>query len=535
MSLQKEIYNVKEVIINRTLFATVIFVILALSSSLLRALEIGWQSIFTFHIIITIFIVSVYLVRNVIPLKIKAHILFIWFILIGIIGLINFKTLGSGTLQVFIVICVSTIVFGLRTGITYAVIFLLSFVVIGYLHIQNVFSTNINFQEYINNNTTWFNHFTVFTFTIIILLIITNHFYSFFISAYKEQAAITEELKKTNYDLSISEAKYREIFEGSKDGYIMLDHEYRIKNCNQSYLNFIGYELEELIGKDYKQLLPSKDFDWDAYVLEVAESAPFGNVVELETYHKSGELIPAEVSIYKADFMSKPYLWGVVRDLREKRALERQVFNAMISAEENERERYAKELHDGLGPILSTCMIYNNAIKDEKDISLIMDYANRAYNILEDATKTVREISNNLSPIILKEYGMVQAVRSFIEKVGHATQIKFTIKDELDKRFSETIEITIYRTLVELINNSLKYSKAKNLSISFLYNQQYGVLIQYQDDGQGFDYEKAISHKKGFGLLNLKHRIHKIGGEYSYQTSPGQGVKVSIKLSKTST
>ncbi|NJO91178.1 MAG: hypothetical protein HC831_21100 [Chloroflexia bacterium] len=211
--------------------------------------------------------------------------------------------------------------------------------------------------------------------------------------------------------------------------------------------------------------------------------------------------------------------------------MERKVFSTMIHAEENERERYAKELHDGLGPLLSTSMIYLHTINEEQKPELIKEYANRAYSILEDATRTVKEISNNLSPLILKEYGIAQALRSFIEKTEPVTQIKFTIIDELTKRFSEITEFTIYRTLVELINNSLKHSRANEVIISFKCEQQ-DTLIYYQDDGVGFNYESALSDKRGFGLLNLENRIKKIGGDYNYFTAPGNGVQVSIKLTK---
>lgn len=201
----------------------------------------------------------------------------------------------------------------------------------------------------------------------------------------------------------------------------------------------------------------------------------------------------------------------------------------MIFSEENERERYAKELHDGLGPLLSTGMIYLHILKDEHDHALIKEYSNRAYNLLEDATKTVKEISNNLSPLILKEYGLAHALRSFIEKVEHATLIKFKINDELTERFPEIIEFTIYRSFVELINNSLKYSRANEVVIDFKYEHQ-TALFYYKDNGEGFDYESTISNERGFGLMNIENRINKIGGQYNYITAPGKGVQVSIKL-----
>ncbi|PLX17367.1 MAG: hypothetical protein C0599_13695, partial [Salinivirgaceae bacterium] len=131
--------------------------------------------------------------------------------------------------------------------------------------------------------------------------------------------------------------------------------------------------------------------------------------------------------------------------------------------------------------------------------------------------------------LILKEYGMVHAMRSFIEKTQNITEIKFTIADHLEGRFDETLETTMYRTLVELTNNSIKYSKAKHINYSF--NYENGELkINYKDDGVGFDYQKAIDNHSGFGLLNLQNRIKKLRGYYLYNTSPGKGVEVYISI-----
>jgi signal transduction histidine kinase len=168
-------------------------------------------------------------------------------------------------------------------------------------------------------------------------------------------------------------------------------------------------------------------------------------------------------------------------------------------------------------------------MKDEKEPEKLTEYIDRTYGMLEEAVQSIREISNNLSPAILSKYGIVEAIQAFIEKLNLVSKIDFTIQSSLKFRFPEIIEFTIYRVIIELINNSIKYAKAQKINININYVID-NIEIQYFDDGQGFEYEKIKMRKLGFGLINLESRIRKLGGKYEYFSSPGKGIKVNIKI-----
>jgi len=206
---------------------------------------------------------------------------------------------------------------------------------------------------------------------------------------------------------------------------------------------------------------------------------------------------------------------------------EQKIFRTMVSSEERERERYAKELHDGLGPLLSTSMIYLHTMLDEKNTETLKEYIERTYGLLKEAVQSIREISNNLSPDILKKFGIIQAVRSFIEKLKLVSKIDFVINSNLEYRLPETLEFTIYRTITELINNTIKYARAKKIDINIQYSEG-NLNLSYSDDGVGFDYEKVKEKSRGFGLTNLENRILKLGGQYDYFSAPEKGTNVNI-------
>ncbi|MCG8579570.1 MAG: PAS domain S-box protein [Bacteroidales bacterium] len=327
-----------------------------------------------------------------------------------------------------------------------------------------------------------------------------------------------------------SEIKYRTIFEGSNDGMIFLDEDLKISDCNHSYCELVGYSKEELLGQDYKITIHDKETDWDSIILSLAAHNRIDSrTIELEGIRKDGQLIRADVAVYKRIQDEKEVIWAVVRDLREKKMLEEEIFRTMVRSEEAERSRFAKELHDGLGPLLSTSLIYLHTMGKEQDMDKTHNYANRVYQLIDEAASSIREISNNISPDILAKYGLMQAIRSFCEKVKLAREINFSINTNLMCRLDDTIEFTIYRILTELINNTIKHAKASAVQISINKNDDM-LLIGYSDDGEGFDYTSQKKDAKGFGLVNLENRIEKLGGHFLYYSEPGRGVRADIRL-----
>ena len=135
-------------------------------------------------------------------------------------------------------------------------------------------------------------------------------------------------------------------------------------------------------------MLEEVDFNWDEYFLSIA--AQYNkkmNAVEIDIIDKTGQRIPTNVNIYRIEGKGQIYMWAIVRDLRDKKELENRIFTSMINAEEIERERYAKDLHDGLGPLLSTSMIYINSIIEDTQLEEIKDFANRTFDLIKESIK----------------------------------------------------------------------------------------------------------------------------------------------------
>jgi Signal transduction histidine kinase len=218
-----------------------------------------------------------------------------------------------------------------------------------------------------------------------------------------------------------------------------------------------------------------------------------------------------------------------VEDLR--RHTEKMFLKAIIQTEEKERKRFAKDLHDGLGPILSTVKMSISTLENMNQDKVTKEIVENTNLAINEAIKSIKEISNNLSPHILDNFGLLRALRNFINKINVTQVIKINLASNIgDDRFDSDIEVVLYRVICELINNTIKHSKAKNIEIS-LFKEDKMLNIVYQDNGKGFDKsEWDYPNDRGMGLSNMISRINSLKGEMWIDTEPGKGMITTIKV-----
>ena len=212
-------------------------------------------------------------------------------------------------------------------------------------------------------------------------------------------------------------------------------------------------------------------------------------------------------------------------------AADKRLLNTIIRTEEKERRRLAKELHDGLGPLLSSVKLSASALAETDKSSHKDEILKSIISTINESIYTLKEISNNLSPHILDNFGIVTAIQTFINKLEQVGKIRFEFRTNLgNKRFSENTEIIMFRTVTELINNTLKHAGAQKVLISL--DEENGFLkLLYQDDGVGFDQEKLLLEKNpGMGLGNIRSRINSLDGKFEVESWPGEGIIVSVEL-----
>ena len=215
-----------------------------------------------------------------------------------------------------------------------------------------------------------------------------------------------------------------------------------------------------------------------------------------------------------------------------RRLTEKMFLNAIIQTEEKERKRFAKDLHDGLGPLLSTVKMSISSLSQLEQDKATTEIVRNTEMVINEALKSLKEISYNLSPHILNNFGLLRALRNFINKVNATKAIEITLNANFsDERFEQNIEVVLYRVVCELINNTIKHSEASKIQINLKQDEE-RLSILYHDNGIGFD--KKLLHEQpvnqGMGLSNIFSRINSLKGEIDIDTSPNKGTMVSITV-----
>lgn len=215
----------------------------------------------------------------------------------------------------------------------------------------------------------------------------------------------------------------------------------------------------------------------------------------------------------------------------EKRASEKRFLSVMIQAEDNERKRLAKDLHDGLGPLLSTIKMSLSALKKQENSPQSEAILNNLDNVILESIKSIKDISNNLSPHVLDNFGLDKAINNFVQKINATGSINIEYRSNLKGlRLEQNTESVLYRVVCELINNTVKHANAKKISIDMHYDI-YSVILTYKDNGRGFELENMFKpQEKGTGLYNIYSRINSLKGNIDIQSLSGKGTDVMIKI-----
>lgn len=204
-----------------------------------------------------------------------------------------------------------------------------------------------------------------------------------------------------------------------------------------------------------------------------------------------------------------------------------------IETEERERRRFSEDIHDSLGPLLSTIGIHLDLIATKKERQEEFGQFIRASReLVDEAIQHTKIIANNLTPNILNDYGLQEALEGYVQKVNSmgTVHIHLHFPEPSAGRHEKALELALYRICMELINNAMKHSGAKNIHIG-LTEEDKMLLFRYSDDGVGVEREESfVSSHKGLGMSNILSRIKSINGQYSIKTSPGNGLEINIKI-----
>lgn len=206
---------------------------------------------------------------------------------------------------------------------------------------------------------------------------------------------------------------------------------------------------------------------------------------------------------------------------------QREVLNAIILAQEEERERIGEALHDGVAQLLYGAQTRLQALsltsaEDQKNLKEVLA-------IISDAINDTRRISFELVPAVLKDYGIEVALKALFQRIiRDKPKISLQVKG-LSRRLPEKLEYTIYRVVQELVNNILKHSKATEASVDIHYSRKM-LQLTIADNGIGIREHAEERIYKGIGLQSIKNRVKLMEGSFKIQSSSSSGTAIFISI-----
>ena len=218
----------------------------------------------------------------------------------------------------------------------------------------------------------------------------------------------------------------------------------------------------------------------------------------------------------------------VERMSHHRRLLENRLLTAVLRTEERSLSSFSRELHDGLGPLLSSAKMSLSSLSKSELNDKERATLQNTVAVIDEAIRSLREISNNLSPHVLNSFGLARGIKNFVDRTAalHDVKIEFTTPLR-DQRFDSNIEVIIYRVICELINNSLKHSSCTTINISLALNNE-RIAVVYSDNGCGFSYKESIN--SGMGLSNMNSRINSLNGTFDIRSTKGKGMGATVKV-----
>ena len=340
------------------------------------------------------------------------------------------------------------------------------------------------------------------------------------------------------FSLQGAERAYRALIESMNEGALTLTSDKTILYANACFARMVDCPLEQVIGGSLRRFLSISDRTKLRPLLLSPRLA--GQKVHLVLHATNGGRLPVQISI-------RPLVWNghsssaigmVVTDLSESRRSEEQLqalSHRLVQAQEAERGRVARELHDHITQLLCAILVRCQTLSDKLPASAgpARAEAIKLRQLLGEAASEVERISRDLRPSVLAELGLVAVLRDtghqFAARTGLTVQLAFT---DLPARLAADVELALYRILQEAFKNIEQHARARNVKVHLTKPRGF-VQLEVTDDGRGFGLGRPSGPSKasrGLGLLSMRERATYVGGVLLIETRPQGGTQMIIRI-----
>ncbi|HEY1662565.1 MAG TPA: PAS domain S-box protein [Verrucomicrobiae bacterium] len=341
-----------------------------------------------------------------------------------------------------------------------------------------------------------------------------------------------------------NEARKSAIMRVALDAIITINQAGKIIELNPAAESIFTHNRVKLIGENIMEIVPPSLRAWFrdglANCFSGEKGPAVGSRIEMPVLRADNSRFFAEFTITRIKLKGEPTFTIYIRDITQRKRAEEELRflpRRIIKAQELERSRVARELHDGVNQIIASVKMRLRQMHERlppvqaasKEILMRCD------KLLTDAVEENRRIAHNLHPVDLDNLGFSEACRHLCKEFQSRTSLKVRCRITLpdDIRLAPNIHLSLFRIVQEAINNIEKYANAKNVKLQ-IGHQNESIMLSIQDDGCGFATEKIKASKRqaghGLGLTNMRERALSLGGSCSIISQPKKGVTILIQI-----
>ncbi len=345
--------------------------------------------------------------------------------------------------------------------------------------------------------------------------------------------------KRSELALRESEERFRTLADAAFEG-IAITENGRMIDMNDRLLTMLGMRREEMIGRDAmlwfadesRQMVERRLRDGDPGPYEAIVVRPDGARVHVEIqarYFQAAGGRTLRVSAVR-DVTARRKAAELLRQSQARELRAREEFSRhLLTAQEQERQRLASELHDGLGQNLSLIRNRMHLALEMPGISpQVAEHIRAVAQIASDAVAEVRSLAQNLRPLQIEQLGLTESLRSLVDQVSDSTITVIDCRiEDVDDVLQGDAATHLYRIFQEGLNNILRHARAGHASVSL--ERDVGMLhLDIRDDGAGFDI--TAIRQGGLGLTSMRERAQMLGGTLDVRSIAGKGTHLQVDL-----
>jgi len=340
--------------------------------------------------------------------------------------------------------------------------------------------------------------------------------------------------KRMETELRESERNFRAIADQSSEGILVQDFRGKYVYANRGATEITGYSSDELLQMNVRQLThPNEYHKIDERTRRRHEGKPNPRVYESVFVRKDGSKLPVEVIIARTLWYGRPAVIVIFRDILEKKRL-RNYVTEVTRAQEEERKRIARELHDETVQSLAVLAMDIQSISKKgnrvpRQVAGDLEELRQRTNAIIDG---VRRFSYELRPDVLDQLGLIPALESLTNELSKENIRAHVEVTGRDRRLSPDLELALYRVAQEAIQNVRKHSGATKVIVTAEFEMD-TVRLTILDNGRGFDVTEELPElavRGRLGLIGMEERVRLFGGKLSIKSAPSKGTTIAVEI-----